>query len=186
MKNLHTHTTHPCDNAQPPRSSFGAHAQRGVFSTAKRSIVARPNTAPAKRGVSAALRNTPSSCETRGLREDSRVTGIWRSATDASPWSCQIPAAIRRPLKGAEYTVGRVLVESLGATTTRTVRKRGLEPPRPCGHMNLNHARLPIPPLPHDKKGEEQGEILFALDPVKPGSSRVHRAQAASDCIASF
>ena len=52
--------------------------------------------------------------------------------------------------------------------------------------MNLNHARLPIPPLPHDKKGEEQGEILFALDPVKPGSNRVHRAQAAFDCIASF
>ncbi len=22
----------------------------------------------------------------------------------------------------------------------------GVEPPRPCGHMNLNHARLPIPP----------------------------------------
>ena len=25
--------------------------------------------------------------------------------------------------------------------------ERGFEPPRPCGHMNLNHARLPIPPL---------------------------------------
>ena len=28
-----------------------------------------------------------------------------------------------------------------------SVPKRGLEPPRPCGHMTLNHARLPIPPL---------------------------------------
>ena len=27
------------------------------------------------------------------------------------------------------------------------VPKKGLEPPRPCGHMDLNHARLPIPPL---------------------------------------
>ncbi len=27
------------------------------------------------------------------------------------------------------------------------VPKRGLEPPRPNGHMTLNHARLPIPPL---------------------------------------
>src|SRR5690606_18132938 len=29
------------------------------------------------------------------------------------------------------------------------VPKGGLEPPRPCGHMTLNHARLPIPPLRH-------------------------------------
>ena len=28
--------------------------------------------------------------------------------------------------------------------------KKGLEPPRPCGHMDLNHARLPIPPLRHE------------------------------------
>ena len=25
--------------------------------------------------------------------------------------------------------------------------KKGLEPPHPCGYMDLNHARLPIPPL---------------------------------------
>lgn len=28
------------------------------------------------------------------------------------------------------------------------VRMRGLEPPRDCSHMDLNHARLPIPPHP--------------------------------------
>jgi integrase len=28
-----------------------------------------------------------------------------------------------------------------------TVRKRGLEPPLPCGNRNLNPARLPVPPL---------------------------------------
>ena len=29
----------------------------------------------------------------------------------------------------------------------RMVPKKGLEPPHPCGYMDLNHARLPIPPL---------------------------------------
>src|SRR5580700_3909665 len=29
------------------------------------------------------------------------------------------------------------------------VRMRGLEPPHPCEYMDLNHARLPIPPHPH-------------------------------------
>ncbi len=28
----------------------------------------------------------------------------------------------------------------------KVVRARGIEPPRGCPHMNLNHARLPIPP----------------------------------------
>ncbi|HEX3471307.1 MAG TPA: hypothetical protein VHT28_08990, partial [Silvibacterium sp.] len=27
--------------------------------------------------------------------------------------------------------------------------KKGLEPPHPCEYMDLNHARLPIPPLRH-------------------------------------
>ena len=30
------------------------------------------------------------------------------------------------------------------------VRMRGLEPPRHFWHMNLNHARLPVPPHPQD------------------------------------
>jgi hypothetical protein len=30
------------------------------------------------------------------------------------------------------------------------VRMRGLEPPLPCENMDLNHARLPIPPHPHN------------------------------------
>ena len=29
------------------------------------------------------------------------------------------------------------------------VRARGLEPPQPCDHKNLNLTRLPIPPSPH-------------------------------------
>ena len=31
--------------------------------------------------------------------------------------------------------------------TKSLVPKKGLEPPHPCGYMDLNHARLPIPPL---------------------------------------
>jgi hypothetical protein len=31
------------------------------------------------------------------------------------------------------------------------VRARGLEPPQDCSHMDLNHARLPIPPCPLKK-----------------------------------
>ena len=33
------------------------------------------------------------------------------------------------------------------AWSLSVVPKGGLEPPHPCGHMTLNHARLPIPPL---------------------------------------
>jgi hypothetical protein len=34
--------------------------------------------------------------------------------------------------------------------TSFMVPKKGLEPPHPCEYMDLNHARLPIPPLRHD------------------------------------
>jgi hypothetical protein len=30
------------------------------------------------------------------------------------------------------------------------VRKRGFEPPLPCGNKLLRLARLPVPPLPHE------------------------------------
>jgi integrase len=33
----------------------------------------------------------------------------------------------------------------------QVVRKRGFEPPRPCGHKLLRLARLPVPPLPHEE-----------------------------------
>ena len=32
------------------------------------------------------------------------------------------------------------------------VPKGGLEPPHPCEYMDLNHARLPIPPLRHARE----------------------------------
>ena len=36
------------------------------------------------------------------------------------------------------------LPQKAGPSGAGFVRKRGLEPPRPCGHMDLNHARLPF------------------------------------------
>lgn len=35
------------------------------------------------------------------------------------------------------------------AGAEKLVPKGGLEPPHPCEYMDLNHARLPIPPLRH-------------------------------------
>src|SRR3954471_16091250 len=40
---------------------------------------------------------------------------------------------------------------SVGTRERRLVRKKGLEPSRPCGHKLLRLARLPIPPLPHEE-----------------------------------
>src|ERR1043165_4095316 len=37
------------------------------------------------------------------------------------------------------------------------VPKKGLEPPRPCGHMDLNHARLPVPPLRLEWEAQPNG-----------------------------
>jgi hypothetical protein len=46
------------------------------------------------------------------------------------------------------------------------VPKKGLEPPHPCGYMDLNHARLPIPPL--------RRQILWA---ATPGIARQERIE---------
>ena len=40
---------------------------------------------------------------------------------------------------------GRHLIDA----ALSAVREGGVEPPRPCGHWNLNPARLPIPPPAH-------------------------------------
>ncbi len=44
------------------------------------------------------------------------------------------------PKKGLEPPVAEHCLEFM-------VPKRGLEPPHPCEYMDLNHARLPIPPF---------------------------------------
>src|SRR3972149_8452599 len=49
------------------------------------------------------------------------------------------------------------------------VRKRGLEPPRPCGHKLLRLARLPIPPLPHrEEPGRNNKYTKSSAGPQRP------------------
>ncbi|GEM_PF-3278931 len=43
------------------------------------------------------------------------------------------------------------------------VPQKGLEPPLPFENMDLNHARLPIPPLRHKEAGPDWQERLRAL-----------------------
>jgi MFS transporter, YNFM family, putative membrane transport protein len=43
------------------------------------------------------------------------------------------------------------------------VPKKGLEPPHPCGYMDLNHARLPIPPLRRGAAAERRREGYTAM-----------------------
>ena len=49
-------------------------------------------------------------------------------------------------LKKNSFTLTIFLKGDSSKKQSSMVRTRGIEPPRPCGHMNLNHARLPIPP----------------------------------------
>ena len=54
------------------------------------------------------------------------------------------------------------------------VPKGGLEPPHPCEYMDLNHARLPIPPLRHSmhvispaaRHGSRESLVLQTLGPL--------------------
>src|SRR6202007_1553583 len=56
------------------------------------------------------------------------------------------------------------------------VPERGLEPPRPCDHCDLNAARLPVPPLGH-KCGFTALRLRLAVDPELAGAT--HAANAA-------
>jgi hypothetical protein len=53
------------------------------------------------------------------------------------------------------------------------VPKKGLEPPHPCEYMDLNHARLPIPPLRHEVNAAYPGcdrkglPHLFSQTPIR-------------------
>ena len=54
------------------------------------------------------------------------------------------------------------------------VRMRGLEPPLPCENMDLNHARLPIPPHPH------AGGHSYSTEFAKPILRAVFRSRRIS------
>jgi hypothetical protein len=45
------------------------------------------------------------------------------------------------------FTLLKILLLKKELVSKNLVPKGGLEPPHPCEYMDLNHARLPIPPL---------------------------------------
>src|SRR5713101_3100656 len=53
---------------------------------------------------------------------------------------CYLCARMCNPRRTGDST------KVLALLSEKLVPKKGLEPPHPCGYMDLNHARLPIPP----------------------------------------
>ncbi len=51
------------------------------------------------------------------------------------------------------------------------VPKKGLEPPHPCEYVDLNHARLPIPPLRHGTSVQRFAEPAASLSLANAGRS---------------
>src|ERR1035437_4943798 len=49
------------------------------------------------------------------------------------------------------------------------VPKKGLEPPHPCEYVDLNHARLPIPPLRHETQVQRTAEPAASLSLANAG-----------------
>jgi hypothetical protein len=61
------------------------------------------------------------------------------------------------------------------------VPKKGLEPPHPCEYVDLNHARLPIPPLRHMrllKRDPPSGQQLLSLAKALCGVKFCRRSNA--------
>ncbi len=59
----------------------------------------------------------------------------------------------------------------------RLVPQKGLEPPLPCENMDLNHARLPIPPLRHAGESPAASANFNPLKPRAPRQSVAGRAE---------
>ena len=67
------------------------------------------------------------------------------------------------------------------AAVILVVPERGLEPPRPCEHMDLNHACLPIPPLRRSNVGVYYrmgrhgiNSFVAVISPASGMGSRLH------------
>src|SRR5438874_6766523 len=58
---------------------------------------------------------------------------------------------VRKPSIGDAGKCVNVAPLRILNSTSILVRKGGVEPPRPRGHRILSPARLPIPPLPHER-----------------------------------
>ncbi len=115
----------PADRERP-REAPGAHAS-GV--PIWRSTASAESSGGASRGSGG---EAPAvAAERAGRARPRERSTIWRSTASAE--SCE----------GASRGSGGEAPGSM------LVRKRGLEPPLPCGNKLLRLARLPIPPLPH-------------------------------------
>src|SRR4051794_1672687 len=89
---------------------------------------------------------------------DTRSTANGRSRRARPPYRFAVELGSKPGRRGAAATSfsttrlaesGRRLGADQAPTRTKpVVRMRGLEPPRPYGHTDLNRARLPIPPHP--------------------------------------
>ena len=73
----------------------------------------------------------------------SRRRSARRRSAVASPSPSSRSPGLAAPPRTGSGTLGSWTLTG----GTLLVPKGGLEPPHPCGHMTLNHARLPIPPL---------------------------------------
>ena len=84
---------------------------------------------------------SPSACRssTRGCTP--RMTG--RASSSRAANRRHAPRGTRRDPGDGESVASQIRSRRLRGS----VGEGGLEPPRPCGHRNLNPARLPIPPL---------------------------------------
>src|ERR1700690_1818920 len=69
---------------------------------------------------------------------------------------------------------------SLGETRCFRVRMRGLEPPRPYGHTDLNRARLPIPPHPRGATVYPGASARITVVETSAASSRMATIGAVS------
>ena len=105
---------------------------------------------------------------------------------------------IYRAIAALREIAGGKLLEVMGIKIL--VPKKGLEPPHPCGYMDLNHARLPIPPrwqvdfnrrsgLDGPPDQEDCTSILQALGslsnlspPRRPGTSCGQLQSGRNDC----
>src|SRR5690606_22301100 len=74
-------------------------------------------------------------------RQKSRKS-LWVEGTDPK----LIWGHLGRYPKKVQSEMKKLLANSTFTRSYISVPTSGLEPPRPCGHMTLNHARLPIPP----------------------------------------
>ena len=135
---------------RPTTTKTDSTAHRGseIASTTRATRRTRSSTHPS----SSSARPQPSL--DRGIRDESclrwTVAGRWmRPAANAAALGIVCAAGIRAPANaGLAHNAARM-------------RMRGLEPPRPYGHTDLNRARLPIPPHP-------RGQTILARRRLTP------------------